>query len=167
MVGLQLALTAHKAILCPKLACDSPPMLNLQDDNNQTITITTPVLANIYASGRDIISRIHRISLIPSIFATDRPDTKSNVFLYRMSYFWFPRNDPLTRLRRRVLNVTVRTRRDRPVPKLIVSACQPWTVAKAYDRRSSSTDLTIRWFDEVSIGENRRKSAGSIYRYGK
>lgn len=65
MVGLQLALTAHKAILCPKLACDSPPMLNLQNDNNQIITITTPVPGNVYASGRDIISRIHRISLIP------------------------------------------------------------------------------------------------------
>lgn len=65
MVGLQLALTAHKAILCPKLACDSPPMLNLQDDNNQIITITTPVPDNVYASGRDIISRIYRISLIP------------------------------------------------------------------------------------------------------
>lgn len=64
MVGLQLALTAHKAILCPKLACDSPPMLNLQDDNNQIITITTLVPDNVYASGRDIISRIYRISLI-------------------------------------------------------------------------------------------------------
>ena len=50
MVGLQLALTTHKAILCPKLACDSPPPLNLQDDNNEIIAITTPVPDSTYAS---------------------------------------------------------------------------------------------------------------------
>lgn len=52
MVGLQLALTTHKAILCPKLACDSPPPLNLQDDNNEIIAITTPVPDSTYASHR-------------------------------------------------------------------------------------------------------------------
>lgn len=61
MVGLQLALTTHKAILCPKLACDSPPPLNLQDDNNEIIAITTPVPDSTYAS--------HRIEIAVSFFS--------------------------------------------------------------------------------------------------
>lgn len=87
MVGLQLALTTHKAILCPKLACDSPPPLNLQDDNNEIIAITTPVPDSTYASHRiEIVVFLFFLFFFPLTkftvpnFRLDRKETKSKLY---------------------------------------------------------------------------------------
>lgn len=82
MVGLQLALTTHKAILCPKLACDSPPPLNLQDDNNEIIAITTPVPDSTYASHRIEIAvfLFFFLFLAYQIFRSEFSSTKKKLY---------------------------------------------------------------------------------------
>lgn len=87
MVGLQLALTTHKAILCPKLACDSPPPsppLNLQDDNNEIIAITTPVPDSTYASHRIEIAVFLFFFFFFSLtkFSFARSTKKKRIYIY-------------------------------------------------------------------------------------